>query len=142
VGRDRFADTADRYGLKVRARVRKPRTTGSTHGLPFCPNLTKDFFPYAVNQLWVSDITYITDWRDEYTYVFCCLSLIMDSYSKEIVGWSVGSTLGILYQLEALKKALKHVEEQEDIHLIPHLSVCKRGVCIAVEASRNTNQHD
>jgi hypothetical protein len=45
VGRDRFADIVDRFGLKVRARVRKPKTTDSTHGLPFYPNLTKDFIP-------------------------------------------------------------------------------------------------
>jgi transposase InsO family protein len=120
VGRDRFADIVDRYGLKVRARVRKPRTTDSTQGLPFYPNLTKDFIPYAVNQLWVGDITYITIWRNEDTYVFCYLSLILDSYSKEIVGWSVGSTLETLYPLEAIKKALKRIEGQEDIHLIHH----------------------
>jgi transposase InsO family protein len=88
--------------------------------LPFYPNLTKDFIPYAVNQLWVSDITYITLWRDEDTYVFCYLSLILDSYSKEIVGWSVGSTLETLYPLEALGKALKRVKGQEEIHLIHH----------------------
>ena len=34
VGRDRFEDIVDRYGLKVRARIRKPKTTDSTHGLP------------------------------------------------------------------------------------------------------------
>jgi transposase InsO family protein len=120
VGRDRFADIADRYGLKVRAGVRKPGTTDSTHGLPFYPNLTKDFIPYAFNRLWISDITYITIWRDENTYVFCYLSLILDSYSKEIIGRSVVSSLETLYPLEALGKALKRVEGQGDIHLIHH----------------------
>ena len=57
MGRDRFEALVDRYGLKVRKRVRKPRTTDSTHGLPVCPNLIKDFIPTAPNQLWVSDIT-------------------------------------------------------------------------------------
>lgn len=40
VGRDRFEDIIHRYGLKVRNKMRKPRTTDSTHGLPLFPNLT------------------------------------------------------------------------------------------------------
>ncbi|MDR0667187.1 MAG: hypothetical protein LBF90_01035 [Prevotellaceae bacterium] len=90
VGRDRFEAIVDRYGLKVRSRVRKPKTTDSTHGLPVYPNLLKDFLPDAPNQLWVSDITYITIWQNQYTYHFCYLSLILDAYTEEIVGWSVG----------------------------------------------------
>lgn len=66
VGRDRFEDIVDKYGLKVRTRVRKPRTTDSTHGLPVYPNLISDFIPDAPNRLWVSDITYITIWLNEY----------------------------------------------------------------------------
>jgi len=120
VGRDRFEDIVDRYGLKVRARVRKPKTTDSTHGLAVYPNIIKDFIPDAPNQLWVSDITYITVWLNEYTYIFCYLSLILDAYSEEIVGWSVGPTLETTYPVEALRKALRRVEGQEDIHLIHH----------------------
>ena len=60
MGRDRFEDLIDRWGLKVRRRVRAPRTTDSSHGLPTYPNLVRDFIPTAPNQLWVSDITYIS----------------------------------------------------------------------------------
>jgi transposase InsO family protein len=88
-GRDRFEDTVKRYGLKVRTRVRKPRTADSTHSLAVYPNIIKDFIPCAVNQLRVSDITYITVWRNEYSYLFCCLSLILDAYSEEIIGRNV-----------------------------------------------------
>jgi transposase InsO family protein len=119
-GRDRFEDIVDRYGLKVRARVRKPKTTDSTHGLPLYPNMIKDFIPSSSNQLWVSDITYITIWMDEYTYLFCYLSLILDAYTEEIVGWSVGSTLETAHPVEALRKALKRIEGEENIHLIHH----------------------
>ena len=90
LGRDRFAEIVDKYGLKVRQKVRKPRTTDSTHGLPVFPNLIKDYIPLAPNRLWVSDITYITIWIDAEHYHFCYLSLILDAYSEEIVGWSVG----------------------------------------------------
>lgn len=120
VGRDRFADIIDRYNLKVRSRVRKPRTTDSTHGLPTFPNIVKDFIPTGPNQLWVSDITYITIWVDEYHYIFCYLSLILDAYTEEIVGWSVGRTLETKYPVEALNMALKRIEGKNDISLIHH----------------------
>jgi len=120
VGRDRFEDIVDRYGLKVRARTRKPKTTDSTHGLPVYPNIIRDFIPTAPNQLWVSDITYIIIWIDKYTYVFCYLSLILDTYTEEIVGWSVGSTLETTHPIEALRKALKRIGGQENINLIHH----------------------
>jgi transposase InsO family protein len=119
-GRDRFENIVDRYGLKVRARVRKPETTDSGHGLPVYPNIIKDFISASPNRLWVSDITYITIWMDEYTYVFCYLSLILDSYTEEIAGWSVGSTLETIYPLESLTKALKRIEGKENVHLIHH----------------------
>lgn len=59
LGRDRFEDVIYKYGLKVRNKVRNPKTTDSRHDLPTYPNLIKYFIPDAPDQLWVSDITYI-----------------------------------------------------------------------------------
>ena len=120
IGRDWFADIIDRYNLKVRLKVRKPRTTDSSHGLPTYPNLTKDFIPTGPDQLWVSDITYIVIWLDDIHYMFCYLSLIMDAYTEEIIGWSVGPTLETTYPLEALKMALKRIKGKQGIRLIHH----------------------
>jgi transposase InsO family protein len=120
VGRDRFENIVDKYGLKVRARVRKPKTTDSRHGLPIYPNIIRNFIPTAPNQLWVSDITYIPIWQDKYSYVFCYLSLILDAYTEEIVGWSVGSTLETAHSIESLTKALKRIEGRGNINLIHH----------------------
>ena len=111
LGRDRFEDIVDRYGLKVRKRIRKPRTTDSTHGLPVFPNLIKEYIPLAPNRLWVSDITYIMIWVDDTHYVFCYLSLILDAYTKEIVGWCVGPTLDTVYPLKALDMALERIKD-------------------------------
>lgn len=119
IGRDRFCRIAFENGEKVRLRVSKPRTTDSTHGLPTFPNIVKDFLPYAPNQLWVSDITYIVIMDDHYHYHFCYLSMILDAYTEEIVGWSVGPTLDTTYPLEALKMALKRIEGKE-VKLIHH----------------------
>ncbi len=116
LGRDRFEDVVEKYGLKVRQKVRKPRTTDSTHGLPIYPNLTKNFIPMKANELWVADITYITIWLNDTDYVFCYASFIMDAYTKEVIGWSVGPTLETTYPLEALKMALgrlKNVDPQK-----------------------------
>lgn len=107
LGRDRFETVVDKYGLKVRLKVRKPRTTESRHGLPLYPNLVKTFIPSAPNQLWVSDITYIPIWIDEGECRFCYLSLIMDAYSEEIMGYQVGFSLEAFYCIMSLRKALK-----------------------------------
>ena len=119
IGRDRFCRIIDENNLKVRLRIRKPRTTDSTHGLPTYPNLIKDFIPSGANQLWVSDITYIVVMEDDSHYHFCYLSLILDAYTEEIVGWSVGPTLDTMYPIEALKMALKRIEGKE-VTLIHH----------------------
>jgi transposase InsO family protein len=122
MGRDRFEALMDRYGLKVRKRVRKPRTTDSAHGLPVYPNLIRDFVPTAPNQLWVSDITYIVIWLDATRYCFCYLSMILDAYTEEIVGWSVGPTLDTEYPLRSLETALERIKDipKEQRTLIHH----------------------
>ena len=119
IGRDRFCRIVSENGLKIRMRMRKPRTTDSTHGLPTYPNIVKDFVPTAADQLWVSDITYIVIMDDVYRYHFCYLSLILDAYTEEIIGWSVGPTLDTTYPMEALRMALKRIEGME-VNLIHH----------------------
>ena len=120
VGRDWFEDILNKNNLKIRMRIRKPRTTDSTHGLPTFPNLIKEFIPTRPNQLWVCDITYIPIWIDDNTYIFCFLSLILDAYTEEIVGWSVGPTLEAVYPVEALDMALRRLDRLDNIDLIHH----------------------
>ncbi|MBR4214366.1 MAG: IS3 family transposase, partial [Bacteroidales bacterium] len=102
IGRDRFCRIICDNNLNVRQTVRKPMTTDSSHGLPTYPNLVKNFIPTAANQLWGSDITYIMIMDGETDYHFCYLSLVLDAYSEEIVGWSVGPTLDTEYPIRAL----------------------------------------
>jgi transposase InsO family protein len=122
MGRDRFEALIDRYGLKLKQRIRKPRTTDSTHGLTVYPNLVKDFIPTTPNQLWVSDITYIPIWLNETRYSFCYLSMILDAYTEEIIGWAIGPTLDTEYPLRALQMALERIEntDKEKLTLIHH----------------------
>ena len=124
LGRDRFMELIDRYGLKVRNRSRKPKTTDSTHGLPVFPNLVYAFIPQHVNGLCVSDITYVPIWLEDDKYTFCYLSLITDAYSHEIIGWQVGCTLEAKYTTEALEIALGRIEnlDQSTVEKLIHHS--------------------
>jgi transposase InsO family protein len=119
IGRDRFCRIVYENGFKIRQKIRKPKTTDSTHGLPTYPNLVKDFIPDAANKLWVSDITYIMIMDDETHYHFCYLSIVLDAYSEEIVGWYVSPTLDTEGPLKALLMALKRIEGK-DVDLIHH----------------------
>lgn len=107
IGRDRFCEIFDRHGYKLRRRRCAPRTTDSTHGNPTYPNLTRSLIPMRMGELIVSDITYIPlidAISGERT--FCYASLVMDSYSKLLLGYSVGPTLEAIYPLEALYMAI------------------------------------
>jgi transposase InsO family protein len=77
------------------------RTTDSRHSLPVYPNLAPDMNPTAVNQLWVADITYIR-LREEFVY----LSVLLDAYSRRVIGWALGRTLEAELALSALRMAL------------------------------------
>jgi len=76
-------------------------TTDSEHGLPVYPNLTKDLVVDGPNQLWVADITYVR-LRREFAY----LAVILDTFSRMCVGWSLGRRLDEKLTLDALDMAL------------------------------------
>lgn len=104
----------------MRKKPRRTRTTNSSHSFPLYPNLVREFIPCGINQLWVSDITYIPIWTSDGQHSFCYLSLVMDAYSREIVGWSVGSTLDSVYPVMALKMAMGRLDGTSAEGLIHH----------------------
>jgi putative transposase len=77
------------------------RTTDSAHPFPVFPNLAATLTPTAVNQLWVADITYIR-LRGEFVY----LAVVLDAYSRRVVGWALGRTLEAELTLTAPRRAL------------------------------------
>jgi len=77
-------------------------TTDSNHGFPVFPNLARDFVPSGPDQLWVADITYI---RLRAAFVF--LAVILDAWSRRVVGYSVGKFLDVRLTLSALKAAAR-----------------------------------
>ena len=120
VGRDKMESIISANGLNVRISRKRPRTTDSSHGLPTYPNLVKELAPMRKNQLWVTDITYIPIWINDYEYFFCYLSMITDCYTKEIISWYVGESMEAWCSVECLMQALDAIVEEDDINLIHH----------------------
>lgn len=81
-----------------------PRTTDSTHGKGYWPNLLLDLeFPTRPNVVWVSDITYLPLANGEWAY----LGAWMDLYSRRIVGWRVDDNMEDELILIPLRSALQ-----------------------------------
>ena len=76
-------------------------TTDSRHILPIYPNLAAEIIPMAINQLWVADITYIR-LRVEFVY----LAVVLDAFSRRVIGWALGRTLEARLATAALEMAL------------------------------------
>jgi putative transposase len=77
-------------------------TTDSNHNLPVYPNLARDLKLTCVNQLWVADITYIRLMLE-----FVYLAVILDAFSRRVIGWALGRTLESSLAVEALAKAIR-----------------------------------
>jgi putative transposase len=80
---------------------RRRRTTQSDHGLPVYPNLLKEAVITGLNEAWVADLTYI---RLLAEFVF--LAVILDSYSRKVVGWNLSRRLDTSLTWTALQRAL------------------------------------
>jgi transposase InsO family protein len=84
--------------------VRKQRyvfTTDSRHTYAVYPHLAARLVLTAVNQLWVADITYVR-LREAFLY----LAIVLDAYSRRVIGWELGEDLSADLALGALNRAL------------------------------------
>jgi putative transposase len=116
-GRPRITQELRRRGWRVNAKrvyrlmrednllcVRKRKfvvTTDSNHGRKVYPNLARDMILTGIDQLWRADITYIR-LRDEFVF----LAVILDAYSRRVIGWALDRTLEDELPLAALRMAL------------------------------------
>ena len=101
IGRDAFLIVLQRYGLLNKRRRGKPQTTNSRHWMKKYPDLIKEWVPSASNQLWVSDITYLSLCNGD-----AFLSLVTDAYSRKIVGFHVSKSLKAEGCILALEMAI------------------------------------
>jgi transposase InsO family protein len=77
-------------------------TTDSRHDQAVYPNVAGELVLTGINQLWVADITYI---RLEIEFVF--LAVVLDAYSRRVIGWELDRTLEHDLALAALQMALR-----------------------------------
>jgi transposase InsO family protein len=105
VGTKRVARLMRQDGLQGRApRGWRPATTDSAHAHPIAPNLLArqfDVHGVALNQVWVSDITYVPT-RAGWVY----LATVLDLASRRVVGWAMRDTLDAELAIGALHMAL------------------------------------
>jgi putative transposase len=101
-GRRQVAESLRRQGLRAKAAKKYKATTNSNHALPVAENrLQQDFTAQRPNQVWTGDITYIgTD--EGWLY----LAVVLDLYSRKVVGWSMADRMTAALVCDALRMAL------------------------------------
>jgi len=87
--------------LCLRKPMFKPATTDSRHRWRVWPNLARHLLPMATDQLWVADITYV-----RLGEAFVYLAVILDAFSRKVVGWAMADHLRASLALTALEMAL------------------------------------
>ena len=121
-------------------------TTDARHTYAVYPNLIRDWKPDHINQLWVADITYIR-LRESFLY----LAVILDAYSRKVIGWALDDNLRAQLAVQALEKAL--AERPVSASLIHHsdrgVQYCSseyvellRAKGIRISMSRTGNPYD
>ena len=89
------------HDLQPRRRKRFIATTDSDHNLPVFPNLAQGMTPDGPNQLWAADITYIA-----VTHRFAYVAVVIDAWSRRIVGWAISRSIDARLATAALEAAV------------------------------------
>jgi transposase InsO family protein len=87
--------------LCLRVRPIVPITTDALHGWRVMPNLARRIVPTGLDQLWVADITYIR-LQEEFAF----LAVVLDAFSRRVVGWALDTHLQASLAIAALTMAL------------------------------------
>jgi putative transposase len=120
--------------IALRRKPFAPPTSDSRHGFLIVPNLLRGLVPSGLDQIWVADITYIR-LREAFAY----LAVILDGFSRKVVGWALAPDLDASLAVEALDHALAD-RKPKPASLIHHSD---RGVQYAsTEYRRRLADHD
>lgn len=112
----RVLKTMKKHGLTCKKRVFRICTTNSNHNLRTYPNLIKNFEIVGLNQVWVSDITYIRIANGKTAY----LAIIMDRYSRRFLGWQLSHNIDAQLCIDALNMAFEKRQGTDLVGLIHH----------------------
>lgn len=101
VGKDRVQKLMQLHGVRGKGKKRFKVTTDSNHALPISPNLlNREFAVSEPDKVWAGDITYIA--TDE-GWLF--LAVVIDLFSRQVVGWSLQETMTRGIVIDALRMA-------------------------------------
>jgi transposase InsO family protein len=100
-------------GLKaIQPKSFQPKTTDSKHRLGYSPNLLLDVDdPEKINQLWVGDITYIRLSGG----VFAYLAVLMDRFSRRIIGWNLGTDMTERLVFKVLRRVIRERDLTDEL---------------------------
>ena len=116
VGKLRVQQLMQRHGIRARGKRRFRITTDSRHGLPIAPNLlNRNFTVSAPNRVWAGDMTYI---HTEEGWLF--LAVVVDLFSRRIVGWSLRRDMRSELVVDALRMAWLQRSPNRKTELIFH----------------------
>lgn len=102
IGRYRARSLMKKLGLEVKRKKQFVLTTDSKHTLPVAENrLNREFMPTEQNRVWTTDITYIWTLQG---WVY--LAVVLDLYSRRVVGWSLDRTMTTALVARALTMAV------------------------------------
>jgi transposase InsO family protein len=87
--------------LCLRRKPFVPFTTDSRHEFAIVPNLTRGLVPTGLDQIWVADITYVR-LAEQFVY----LAVVLDAFSRKVIGWALADHLEASLAIEALDMAL------------------------------------
>jgi putative transposase len=134
VSKNRVAKRMRHAGLRCKVRRKYRVTTDSKHHFPVSPNLLeRNFTTQAPDKVWVSDITYLAT-RTGWLY----LTVIIDLFSRIVVGWALSSSLSHEMVVVALKRAIRRRRPEKG--LVFHSD---RGVQYACNDFRKVlNKHE
>ncbi len=90
----------NKFSLQLRHKKKFIKTTDSDHDFKIYPNLVKDHELTKLNEVWVSDITYI-----RVVNGFVYLAVILDLYSRKVIGWGISKNIDTHLTLAALEMA-------------------------------------
>jgi putative transposase len=102
INRKRVARLMARHGLQVRPRRRYVATTDSDHDGPIFPDLARGMEPDGPDRLWVADITYVA-----VAVGFVYLAVILDAWSRRVVGYALGRNIDARLTVAALQAAIR-----------------------------------
>jgi putative transposase len=135
-----------REKLQCRRKKRFVRTTDSNHNFRIFPNLAKDMVLSGAHQLWRADITYI-----RLVCEFVYLAVILDAFSRRVVGWALSRHIDAALTVSALQMAIERRGVQPG--LVHHSDQGVQYACdeyvqllqqhkIAISMSRKGNPYD